>query len=75
MVDALDCVDEVIVYTEINPATLEKIEFDILALGEDQCGDRFDLVAQWCYENGKDVVRLKRTQGISSSAIKVQKGI
>lgn len=74
IIDALDCVDEVMIYTEICPATLEKIDFNVLALGEDHRGDRFDLVEQWCYANGKEVVRLKRTPGICSSAIKAQKG-
>ena len=31
---------------------------------------RFNEVEQWCNEHGKKVVRLKRTPGICSSAIK-----
>ena len=49
---------------------IEKIDFDILALGEDHRGGRFNEVEQWCNEHGKKVVRLKRTPGICSSAIK-----
>lgn len=63
-------VDEVIPY---NIACIEEwagLDFDILALGEDHTGERFDRIIEWCNQNGKEVVRLKRTQGISSSLIK-----
>ena len=71
---ALRVVDEVVVYEVVGVATLEKIEFDILALGEDHVGGRFDEVANWCNEHGKEVIRLKRTPGICSSEIKKELG-
>ena len=43
---------------------------DILALGEDHIGARFDEIVNWCKEHGKSIVRLKRTPGIASSDIK-----
>ena len=49
---------------------LEKVEFDILALGEDHIGTRWDKLSEWCNQKGKEVVRLKRTEGICSSEIK-----
>ena len=67
---SLKIVDEVIVYDEVNINTLRKIDFDILALGEDHIGGRFDIVEEWCKQNGKEVVRLKRTPGITSSFIR-----
>ena len=70
MLEALRIVDKVIVYDRVSVETLEKIDFDILALGEDHKGGRFDRVEKWCNEQGKKVVRLKRTPGICSSAIK-----
>lgn len=70
MLEALRIVDRVIVYESISKKTLEKIDFDILALGEDHKGGRFDEAERWCVENGKQVVRLKRTPGICSSDIK-----
>lgn len=70
MLEALRIVDKVIVYDSVCVETLEKIDFDILALGEDHKGGRFDRVEKWCNEQGKKVVRLKRTPGICSSAIK-----
>ena len=70
ILQSLRVVDQVVVYTTLCPETLEKIDFDILALGEDHVGGRFDVVADWCKEHGKGVVRLKRTPGICSSDIK-----
>lgn len=70
MLESLKEVDEVYVYDVVCIETLKKIEFDILALGEDHIGKRFDEIEEWCNNNNKSVVRLKRTKGISSSYIK-----
>ena len=70
MLEALKIVDKVIVYQTVSAEALESIDFDILALGEDHKGGRFDEVEQWCYKHDKRVVRLKRTPGIASSDIK-----
>ena len=70
MLKALRVVDEVVVYDAVVPETLEKIDFDILALGEDHVSERFKVVNKWCEEHGKSVVRMKRTPGICSSDIK-----
>lgn len=70
ILENLRVVDEVMVYDSVSADTLKKIDFDILALGEDHRGERFDEAEQWCHENGKKVVRLKRTPGICSSGIK-----
>lgn len=70
MIEALRTVDEVIVYDSVCSKTLEKIDFDILALGEDHRGGRFEEVEKWCNEHGKRVIRMKRTPGICSSMIK-----
>lgn len=72
MIEALRIVDKVIVYDTVSIGTLQMIDFDILALGEDHTGDRFTIVENWCYEQDKSVIRLKRTPGISSSEIKQQ---
>ena len=73
ILESLRCVDEVVVYEIVSPNVLESTDFDILALGEDHIGERFDIITNWCNEHEKQVVRLKRTEGISSSRIK--KGI
>lgn len=70
MINALKIVDEVITYEVISPEFLSKIDFDVLALGEDHVAERWQNSANWCLENGKEVVRLKRTEGICSSEIK-----
>ena len=62
MLEALRIVDEVVVYETVGVPALEKIDFDILALGEDHVGARFDEITKWCEEHGKSVVRLKRTK-------------
>ena len=72
ILESLKCVDEVIVYQTLCPEYLETVDFDILALGEDHVGGRFDIACDWCREHGKEVVRLKRTPGICSSAIKTE---
>lgn len=70
IIQELKIVDEVVVYHTVCVETLENIEFDILALGEDHRGGRFAEVEQWCNVHGKRVVRLKRTPVICSSQIK-----
>ena len=70
ILESLRCVDEVRVYDALCPEYLETVDFDILALGEDHKGGRFDIAEQWCLDHGKKVVRLKRTPGICSSDIK-----
>lgn len=70
ILESIKIVDKVIVYSSVSPETLATIDFDVLALGEDHVGERFQIVEKWCKLNGKEIVRLKRTQGICSSEIK-----
>lgn len=70
ILESLRVVDEVVIYKTVGIEALEKIDFDVLALGEDHIGARFDEITTWCNEHGKRVVRLKRTPGIASSDIK-----
>ena len=70
ILESLKPVDEVIIYESLCPEYLETVDFDILALGEDHKGGRFDIAEKWCKDHGKKVVRLKRTPGICSSQIK-----
>lgn len=74
LLEALKIVDKVVVYNTVSVETIEQIDFDILALGEDHKGGRFEQIEQWCECNGKKVIRLKRTQGICSSDIKKEIG-
>lgn len=70
ILESIKYIDKVIIYDSLCPEYLETVDFDILALGEDHKGGRFDIAVKWCNNHNKKVVRLKRTPGICSSAIK-----
>lgn len=72
MVGALKIVDEVIEYKHINADTIGNlgVDFDVYCLGEDHVGERFDAIVKWCTGHGKEVVRLKRTPGVSSTELR-----
>ena len=69
MLQALHCVDEVISYTDVDK-DIQKHEFDIFVKGPDQTHFGFQAATKWCGENGKEVVVLPRTEGISSTYLK-----
>lgn len=69
----LRLVDEVFVSKQVE-LDISKIDFDVLALGEDQNHDGFKFAIEWCNKNNKKIVYLKRTQGISSTLIKENLG-
>lgn len=69
LVRALRVVDAVTSYTDVD-VTIKTIDFDVFAIGEDQNHEGFQRAIKWCEENGKKVVRMKRTPGICSSEIK-----
>lgn len=69
IVRALRVVDEVVTYTDVD-ITIESIDFDVFAIGEDQNHVGFQRTIKWCEENGKHVIRMKRIPGICSSEIK-----
>lgn len=69
MIQALKLVDNVCVYQSIADF-IPHADFDIFAIGEDQTHEGFQQAVQWCQENNKQVIRMKRTPKISSSQIK-----
>lgn len=69
MISALRYVDEVLPYTDIDKS-IKTICFDSFAVGEDQIHSGFQKAIEWCKEEGKNVIRLKRTKGISSSLLR-----
>lgn len=69
VVKAIKYVDDVVVYTDV-AKIVDEVDFDIFAVGGDQKHAGFQHVLDWCKEHGKEVVRLPRTEGISSSEIK-----
>jgi len=69
MIRALRCVDEVISYN-IVADDIKKIDFDIWVKGSDNVHEGIIAAIKWCEENGKEVITLPRTEGISSTYIK-----
>lgn len=69
MISALRYVDKVVSYTDVD-VSIMNIDFDVWAIGGDQQHDGFMRAIKWCLSNGKQVVRLNRTDGISSSQLR-----
>jgi cytidyltransferase-like protein len=69
MVRALRCVDEVITYNVVAD-DIRNIDFSIWAKGPDNVHAGIQAAIKWCGENGREVVTLPRTEGISSTHIK-----
>ena len=69
MVSTIRYVDEVVLYRDVD-VDVKNIDFDVLVLGEDQNHAGFQRAIEWCRENGKEVVRLPRTEGISSTLLR-----
>ena len=69
MIRALRYVDEVVPYSDVD-ISIQQLNFDVFAVGEDQTHAGFRRAMDWCRDHGKEVVILRRTEGISSSQIK-----
>ena len=69
IISALRVVDEVCTYESVDEI-VKKVDFDVFVVGGDQLHSGFQRAMEWCQENGRKVVRLERTKGISSSQIK-----
>ena len=69
LVKALRVVDEVVIYQDVD-TILPKVDFDVFAIGEDQTHAGFQRAVEWCRENGKEVVVIPRTEGISSTLLR-----
>ena len=69
MVGALRYVDQVIPYDQVDE-TIQTVDFDVFAIGQDQVHPGFQRAKQWCLDNGKQVIMLERTPNICSSGIK-----
>lgn len=69
MVSSVRWVDEVVTYQDVDK-DIPKIEFDVFAKGPDQQHAGFQRAIEWCNSNGKDVVVIPRTEGISSTMLR-----
>lgn len=62
-------VNEAIPYYQVAD-DIKNIDFDVFVVGGDQNHSGIMQAIEWSKSHGKEVVRLERTEGISSSAIK-----
>ena len=69
MVSTIRYVDEVVIYRDVDE-DIKSFDFDVLVVGEDQKHAGFQRAMQWCRENGKEIVVLTRTEGISSTMLR-----
>ena len=69
MVGAVRWVDGVVTYRDVD-VDIQNIEFDVFAKGPDQIHSGFQKAMAWCEANGKQVVVIPRTEGISSTMLR-----
>ena len=70
MIRALRFVDDVVPYEDVDES-IKRIDFSTFVVGTDQSHAGFQRAMQWCRENGREVIVLERTQGISSSQLRI----
>lgn len=71
MVKSIKYVDEVVVYTDVDES-IKNIDFDVFVTGPDQTHQGFQRAMNWCEDNGREHVVLSRTEGVSSSELKLK---
>lgn len=69
MVSSIRWVDDVIIYRDVD-VDIQNVDFDVFAKGPDQNHSGFQKAIAWCENNGKQVVTIPRTEGISSSLLR-----
>lgn len=69
MVSAVRWVDEVVTYNNVD-VDIQHIDFDVFAKGPDQQHAGFQRAVAWCEANGKQVVTIPRTEGVSSTMLR-----
>ena len=69
MVSSIRWVDEVVNYKDVD-VDIQNIDFDVFAKGPDQNHAGFQRAIEWCKQNGKEVVVIPRTEGISSTLLR-----
>jgi glycerol-3-phosphate cytidylyltransferase-like family protein len=70
MIESLRTVDKAIPYDVVGVDAVRNVDFDVLIVGPEHTNERFQRLFKWCAENGKEVVTLPRTDGISTTKIK-----
>lgn len=70
MIETLRTVDKAIAYDVVGADALKDVDFDVLVVGPEHTNERFQRLFKWCEANGKEVVMLPRTDGISTTKLK-----
>ena len=70
MIETLRSVDKAIPYDVVGVEVVKDLDFNLLVVGPEHTNERFQELFKWCAENGKEVVMLPRTQGISTTRLK-----
>lgn len=70
MIENIRYVDSVIPYDVVGVDAVKGVAFDVLAVGPEHTNDRFQKLFEWCGANGKSVVVMPRTKGISTTRLK-----
>lgn len=70
MIDTLRTVTEALPYETVGVSAVENLDFDVLVVGSEHTNERFQALFKWCEANGKSVVTLPRTEGISTTKLK-----
>ena len=69
MIAALRYVDKVLPYGAVDES-IKGVDFTTLVVGSDQCHAGFQRAMQWCRDNGREVIVLPRTEGVSTTRLK-----
>ena len=69
MVSSVRWVDEVVTYKDVD-IDIQSIKFDVFAKGPDQNHAGFQRAVNWCEDNGRQVIIIPRTEGISSTMLR-----
>lgn len=69
MVSSVRWVDKVLEYKDVD-VDIKNMDFDVFAKGPDQQHAGFQRAVEWCKANGKEVVIIPRTEGISSTMLR-----
>ena len=69
MVSSVRYVDQVVIYRDVDK-DIQGMEFDVFAKGPDQNHAGFGRAVEWCARNGKAVVEIPRTEGVSSTMLR-----
>ena len=70
MIETLRTVTRVVPYETVGVEAVKDVDFDVLVVGPEHTSERFQRLFRWCEANGKEVVTLPRTEGISTTRLK-----